>query len=140
MQATNPELRSQEEVRKKIAVDFLNLLGEQKFKEGLHYFAPDCLTHNPYIRGGMEALTDAMIEANKEMRQQSPNGTFSIKHALADGDMVAVHTELLNAKDIPNEGGLRQVHLFRFQGDKIVEYWDISQMVTANLPNTPGAF
>jgi len=140
MQNANSELKSQEEARKKIALDFLRLLGEQKFKEGLHYFALDCVTHNPYIHGGMEALTDAMMDANREMRQQSPNEAFSIKHALADGDMVAVHTELLNSKDTPNEGGLRQVHLFRFQGDKIVEYWDISQMVPSNLPNTAGAF
>lgn len=42
---------------------------------------------------------------------------------MADEDMVAVHTELLDSKSRPGLGGLRQVHLFRFEGDKIAEYW-----------------
>jgi len=40
----------------------------------------------------------------------------------------------------PNNGGLRQVHLFRFSDDKIVEYWDITQQVLENAPNAAGAF
>ena len=40
----------------------------------------------------------------------------------------------------PSNGGLRQVHLFRFSGDKIVEYWDITQQVPENAPNAAGAF
>jgi len=35
---------------------------------------------------------------------------------------------------------LRQVHLFRFEGDKIVEYWDITQQVLLDMPNASGAF
>jgi predicted SnoaL-like aldol condensation-catalyzing enzyme len=132
--------RQDEANRKRIAVDFLNLLGAQKFKEGLRYFTPDCKTHNPYIVGGMDALTDAMITANKDMRQKSAESELSIKQAIAEGDLVAVHTELLNMKGNPAKWGLRQVHLFRFEGDKIVEYWDISQLVTPELPNAAGAF
>ena len=55
---------------------------------------------------------------------------FSVKNVLSGRDMVAAHTEMLFNKSKPNEGGLRQVHLFRFKGDKIVEYWDITQVIT----------
>ena len=61
-----------------------------------------------------------------------------IRQVIADGDVVAVHTQISSSK--PSEGGLRQVHLFRFRGDKIVEYWDITQMVPENAPNAAGAF
>jgi predicted SnoaL-like aldol condensation-catalyzing enzyme len=57
---------------------------------------------------------------------------------LADGDLVAVHTQLSSPN--PNNGGLRQVHLFRFSNLKIVEYWDITQQVLENAPNAAGAF
>jgi predicted SnoaL-like aldol condensation-catalyzing enzyme len=61
-----------------------------------------------------------------------------IRHVLAEGDFVAVHTVLSSSK--PSEGGLRQVHLFRFSQDKIVEYWDITQDIHEMMPNAAGAF
>jgi predicted SnoaL-like aldol condensation-catalyzing enzyme len=126
--------------QKAIAVKFLELASLGRFKDGLSFFSPDCKTHNPYIAGNMDTLTDAMIAANNEGTTKYPDAQFSIKYALADGDFVAVHTELLNNKHKPGEGGLRQVHLFRFEGGKIVEYWDISQQVLPTMPNARGAF
>lgn len=125
---------------KDVAIEFLRLAGLGKFKEGLRFFAPDCKTHNPYVAGGMDALTDAMVEANKEGRAKYPEAEFTIVHAIAEGNLVAVHTQLLNSKNKPSQGGLRQVHLFRFEGDKIVEYWDVTQVVTSEMPNAGGAF
>ncbi len=123
-----------------IAMEYFRLISAGKFKEGLRFFAPDCKTHNPYIVGSMEALTDAMIVANKEMGPKFADPEFVVRHILADGAFVAVHTELLNSKSKPSEGGLRQVHLFRFEDGNIIEYWDITQQVLPNLPNASGAF
>jgi predicted SnoaL-like aldol condensation-catalyzing enzyme len=81
-----------------------------------------------------------MVMAAKDLDTQNEEGEFTVKHVLADGDLVAAHTELLNSKSKPNKGGLRQVHLFRFEGDKIVEYWDITQQVLLDMPNASGAF
>ena len=140
----NPDINSKSKRQKdtdhkETAIEYFKLIGMGKFKEGLRFFAPDCKTHNPFIRGSITALTEAMISASKGM---APNAQpeFAVRHILADGDLVAVHTELLNSKPKPGEGGLRQVHLFRFEGDKIVEYWDITQNVTADMPNAAGAF
>jgi len=133
-------IEQDEATRKKISVDFIKLLSLGRFKEGLCFFSPDCKTHNPYISGGMEALTNAMEAANEEGRRKYPEAEFSIKNVIGDCDLVAVHTQLLSSKSKPEEGGLRQVHLFRFQGDKIVEYWDITQQVLPNMPNAAGAF
>ncbi len=129
--------------RKDIAVEFLRLIGAGKPKDGLRFFAPDCKTHNPYTPGGMEELTDAMIAVQKQGTQGILKGSkadfkLTVRQVLADGDLVAVHTQISSAK--PSEGGLRQVHLFCFSGDKIVEYWDITQMVPENAPNAAGAF
>lgn len=125
--------------RKNIVIEVLNLFESGKFKEVLRFFASDCKTHNPYISGGMDSLTDAMIKARKDIiGDYEPE--FSIKHVIVDGDYVAAYTQLLNFKSKPEEGGLRQVHLFRFDGDMISEYWDITQQVQPDMPNAYGAF
>lgn len=126
------------EKRRKAVLEFFSFIAEGKFKEGLHLFSPNCKTHNPYVAGDMDKLTDAMIQARKAMTV--PQSNFSVKRIIVDEDFVAVHTELLEEKSQPSRGGLRQVHLFRFEGDRIVEYWDISQMVTPDMPNAAGAF
>lgn len=133
-------LKKKEIARKDVAFDYFKLVSAGKFKEGLRFFAPDCKTHNPFISGNIETLTDAMITASKDIDAQSEEPSFAVKNVLADGDLVAVHTELLNSKSNPSQGGLRQVHLFRFRGDKIVEYWDITQQVLPGMPNASGAF
>ncbi len=139
-QIKSDSIRQKEIDHKSAALEFFKLISAQKFKEGLRFFAPDSKTHNPYVAGSMDALTDAMAAANKEGISQYPEAEFSVKHILADGDLVAVHTELLNFKSKPSEGGLRQVHLFRFEGEKIAEYWDVTQMVLPDMPNAGGAF
>jgi predicted SnoaL-like aldol condensation-catalyzing enzyme len=131
---------SKEEERKSIAKEYFDLVKSGRFKEGLRFFSPDCKTHNPYISGDMSTLTEAMIEADKEGTAQFPNAEFVVRHIIADGDMVAVHTDLLSDRSKPNEGGLRQAHLLRFEGDKIVEYWDITQQMLPDMPNAGGAF
>ena len=136
-------MKQAESNRKNIALEFMNLIGQQKFKEGLRFFAADCKTHNPYTKGGMEQLTDAMIAVQKQAADGLIKGSKAdfklvIRQVIADGDVVAVHTQISSSK--PSEGGLRQVHLFRFSGDKIVEYWDVTQMIPENAPNADGAF
>jgi predicted SnoaL-like aldol condensation-catalyzing enzyme len=132
--------RNIEEQRRSIANEYFELIKAGKFKDGLKFFAPGCVTHNPYFTGDMNALTDAMIAANQEMSGQFPKAEFVVRHVLADGDMVMVHTDLLGDRSDPGQGGLRQAHVFRFDGDKIVEYWDITQQMTPDLPNAGGAF
>ena len=130
-------------VHKDVAVEFLNLVGSGRPKDGLKFFASDCKTHNPYTVGGMNELVDAMIAVQKQGSQGVVKGSTAdfkliVKQVLADGDLVAVHTQISGSN--PSAGGLRQVHIFRFNGDKIVEYWDITQMVPENAPNAAGAF
>jgi predicted SnoaL-like aldol condensation-catalyzing enzyme len=130
-------------LRKEAAVKFLSLIAAGKPKEGLVFFTPDCITHNPYTAGDMDALTDAMIAVQKQgsggiVKGSTADFKLSIKQVLAEGDFVAVHTILSSSN--PSAGGLRQVHLFRFKGDKIVEYWDITQFIPEDAPNAAGAF
>lgn len=127
--------------RKKIVTAYFDLVASGKFKESLRFFAPDCKTHNPFTSGSMGNIADAQMAASKDFSNTSNmEPEFAVKHLLSDGDLVAAHTELLFNKSKPDQGGLRQIHLFRFDGNKIVEYWDVTQQVLPNMPNASGAF
>ncbi len=128
-----------QEQNRKVVSDFFDLVSQGRQKETLAAFAPDCRQHNPYIAGGMEALFDGMAAAQKEMGDY-PDPSFVVRSILADGDLVAGHTELLRNKSRPGDGGLRQVHLFRFKGGKVVEYWDVTQTIMPEMPNAANAF
>jgi predicted SnoaL-like aldol condensation-catalyzing enzyme len=126
--------------RKKVVRDFFRLVAQGRQKEGLRFFAENCRQHNPYVRGGMGALFDAMAAVQQEAPKY-PDPHFTVKRIMTDDYFVAAHTELLSSKASPGKGGLRQVHLFRFnKRDKIAEYWDITQMVEPGMPNAANAF
>ena len=109
-------------------------------KDSLSYFASNCKQHNPFVKGGMDALFESMSAVQQETPKFS-DPYFAIRRVPVDGNMVSVHNELLWSKSKPGEGGLRQAHLFKFgKGNKIVEYWDITQQVQPDMPNAVGAF
>ncbi len=126
--------------RKEIIQEYFNLIAAGKFKDGLQFFSPDCKTHNPFVVDNMEVLVDAMIAANKEYSPKFPEAQFALKYVIADGDFVAAYTQLMASPSKPGEGGLRQMHLFRFDEEKIVEYWDVTQQIMPNMPNAANSF
>lgn len=65
---------------------------------------------------------------------EHPNKTLEVQRVLSDGDLVAVHSRVRPA---PADAGLATVHLFRFEGDRIAELWDLGQPVP---PNKNGMF
>ncbi len=126
--------------QKNIVADFFQLIREGRPKDCLRYFAPGCVQHNPYVHGGMDALLDSMMAAMKESASKITEPDLRLRYVLEDGEIVAVYTQLLYNRSKPETGGLRQVHLFRFGGDRIVEYWDITQPIDFSMPNAAGAF
>ncbi len=126
--------------RKSIVREYFRLVGQGRFQDGLRFFADDCVTHNPFFAGTMGDIANGQAAASRDSATMFPDPAFRVEHVLEDGNLVAVHTVLLGSRAEPGNGGLRQVHLFRFKGDKVVEYWDITQMVTRDQPNAAGAF
>jgi hypothetical protein len=66
-------------------MEYFKLIRAGKFKEGSRFFARDCKTHNPFISGGIESLTDPMIAASEDIGTQNTEPKFTVKHVLADG-------------------------------------------------------
>ena len=119
--------------RKQIATDFLRLAraGDRAALERL--VTPGARHHNAHFAAGMPALFDAMMAATKS----APERTSDVKLVLADGDYVVVHSHV---RPTPGDSGVAVVHIFRFEGDRIAELWDVGQKVPAENPNDHGMF
>lgn len=118
--------------RKVLAMEFLKLAGTGKVREAYDRFiAPDFIHHNQYFKGDRESLLRAMEEAHKA----SPNKDIFTRFCYEDGDTVITHS--LVAKETME---IAVVHIFRFREDKVVELWDLGQVIDKNSPNENGLF
>jgi predicted SnoaL-like aldol condensation-catalyzing enzyme len=77
------------------------------------------------------------MKAMEENAAQNPGKTLEVKHALEDGDFVAVHSHV---RQKPGDRGAAVVHIFRFEDGHIAELWDMGQPVPENSPNENGMF
>jgi predicted SnoaL-like aldol condensation-catalyzing enzyme len=125
---------SSTESRKHVAVEFLKAAASGRARQaGAEYCDRAFRHHNVHFPGDAESLLAAM----DENARQNPEKKLDVKHVLAEGDLVAVHSEVHHR---PGDSGAMLVHLFRFEGDRIVELWDVGQEIPADSPNANGPF
>ncbi len=122
------------QARKDAAVQFLHLIISGHIEQAYdRHVNMQGKHHNPFFLAGFRALQQAMSQNHA----QFPHKHLTVKHVLGDGDLVAVHSHLVPR---PGDLGMVVVHLMRFDGDKIVEFWDCGQAIPADGPNADGAF
>ena len=119
---------------KDVAVSFLKMASSGDVREAYSKFVgPGFRHHNPFFEGSAETLILGM----EENARDNPGKTLDVRRAIAEGDLVAVHSHVRLRADQP---GAAVVHLFRFEEGRIVELWDVGQGVPANSPNQFGMF
>jgi len=122
------------ESKKEAAVNFLRMCAAGRATEGFERFAaPRFRHHNPHFTDDAEALAAGM-EANA---RQFPDKEITVLRVIGEGDLVAVHSVVHHEK---GDRGFGLVHIFRFDGDKVAELWDLAQEVPAESPNQSGMF
>lgn len=89
------------------------------------YVAPDYVQHHPDIADGRDAAIAALSTGMFGVSAQ-------IKRVLVDGDLAVVH---LHARKGPDDPGLAIMDMFRLEGGKIVEHWDVMQPVPVSSVN-----
>ncbi len=118
---------------KDLAISFLKLAASGKLDEAYSYVSSDFRHHNPYFKGDAESLKAGMAEAHKKF----PDTTLEVQHVLEEGDLVAVHSRVRHSSDTPE---IAVVHLFRFEGSRVAELWDIGIEAPKDSPNENGMF
>ena len=95
--------------------------------------APGFRHHNAHFAGDAESLATAM----EENARQFPQKALQVKRAVQEGAIVVLHSHVRHTAD---EAGYALVHIFRFDGERIAELWDIAQEVPKDSPNENGMF
>jgi predicted SnoaL-like aldol condensation-catalyzing enzyme len=119
--------------KKDIAESFLRLASSGQVREAYEmYVHPDFRHHNAYFKGDRESLLRGMEENAKEF----PNKTYEGLRVLEDGLLVAIHGKVKLSPDFE----WSVIHIFRFEGGKIIELWEASQEAVKDSPNENGVF
>lgn len=88
----------------------------------------DYIQHNPLAPNGSQTLKNLA----PGFHQQFPDAKYDVKRVIAEGDLVLVHS---NVVATPGTRGNAVIDIFRFQGGKIAEHWDVGQEVPATTAN-----
>lgn len=120
--------------KKEISTSFLQLASSGKVREAYNkYVSQNFCHHNPYFKGDRESLLVAM----EENAVTNPNKFLEVHHVFEGGNLIAVHSRVQLEKD---GSDIAIVHIFRFEGDLIVELWDVGQQLPKDSPNENGVF
>jgi len=119
--------------KKAIAKSFLELASAGKVRKAYEmYVHPDFRHHNAYFKGDRESLLQGM----EENTLQFPNKTYETLQTLEEGELVTIHGKVT----LSPESQWSVIHIFRFEGDLIIEEWEASQEVLKDSPNENGLF
>ena len=114
------------ETNKNIAVAFYKTVIEGRVEDAFRLYAgTPYRQHNPLIEDGMEGL--------RKVATWLRDARFEIKRVFADGDHVIFHSHCHGLSDNPR--GEAVVDVFRLEGGKVVEHWDVIQPIPETSAN-----
>ncbi len=117
------------------AVAFYDLMFNQcRPREAIERFAgAEYIQHNPHVVDGKQGF----IEYFERMAREYPGKSVQFKRVFADGDHVILHCH----QRWPGDNDYAGIDIFRFDVDgKVVEHWDVLQVVPTASRNPNGIF